>query len=82
MTSYIYPNKVKHVGKGGCVQNHFSKKNTSTVTHCFYLLVEFSITFHVKYVKKNLSKIKKLPITSLVLIVQSLIGKLLAIYFK
>jgi len=54
-----YPNKVKLVGKGGCVQDHFSKK-TSTVTYCFYLLVEFSITFPVMYVN-----IKKLPKTSL-----------------
>jgi len=30
-----YPNKVKIVGKGGCVQHHFQKK-TSMVTYCFY----------------------------------------------
>ena len=28
-------NKAKIVGKGECVQNHFSKK-TSKVTYCFY----------------------------------------------
>jgi len=30
-----YPNKVKIVGTGGCVQHHFSKKQPSTVTYCF-----------------------------------------------
>jgi len=30
-----YPNKVKIVGKGGRVQNNFSKKNEHVI-YCFY----------------------------------------------
>ena len=63
--------KVKIVGKGGLVQNYFSKKNTSTLTYCFYQLVEFSIKFPVIYVnvKKIYQKFKTLPKTSLMKIV-------------
>jgi len=33
-TMWKCQNKVKILGKGGCVQHHFSKKRA--VTHCFY----------------------------------------------
>jgi len=54
------------LGKGGCVQHHFSKNEHGDLV--FYYHFEFSIKFPAKYVniKINLSKIyKKLPKTSL-----------------
>ena len=33
-----YPNKIKIVGKGGCVQHHFSKKRVRCPIVCISLL--------------------------------------------
>ena len=36
LIAQVFRNKVKLVGKGWCVQDHFSKKKTCTVTYCFF----------------------------------------------